>query len=211
MQSLILGGSDTSMVTLIWALALLLNNRDTLRRAQQELDEQVGRERQVKESDIKNLVYLQAVLKETLRLYPAGPLLMPHQSSEDCTVAGYHIPAGTRLLVNVSKVHRDPSVWPDPTAFRPERFLNGEAHQNVDVRGQSFELIPFGSGRRVCPGISLGLQVTQLGLASLLHGFDVTKLVSDEPNDMRETVGLTNLKASPLDVLVAPRLPTQAY
>ena len=199
------------MVTLTWALTLLLNNRETLAKVQQELDEQVGRERQVKESDIKNLVYLQAVLKETLRLYPAVPLLIPHQSSEDCTVAGYHVPAGTRLLVNISKFHRDPNVWPDPTAFRPERFLGGEAHQNVDVRGQSFEMIPFGAGRRICPGISFALQVTQLGLASLLHGFDVTTLASDEPIDMRVTIGMTNLKLSPLDVLVSPRLPAQAY
>ncbi|GMN22093.1 hypothetical protein TIFTF001_040179 [Ficus carica] len=181
---------------------------DSLRRVQQELDENVGRERQVRESDVKNLIYLQAVIKETLRLYPAGPLLAPRESSEDCTVGGYQIPAGTRLLVNASKLHRDPNVWSDPLEFRPERFLT--THKDVEVGGQNFEMIPFGTGRRICPGISFSLQVLQLALASLLHGFEVTTLF-DEPIDMRETVGLSNLLASSLDVLVTPRLPTEAY
>ena len=114
MQAFILGSTDTTAATLTWALALLLNNRDALRKVQQELDKQIGRERQVNESDTKNLVYLQAVLKETLRLHPVAPLLAPRESSEDCTVAGYHVPAGTRLLVNASKFHRDPHVWTDP-------------------------------------------------------------------------------------------------
>ena len=110
-------------------------------KAQQELDVQVGRERQVKESDIKNLVYLQAILKETMRLYPAGPFLVPHESLEECTLVGYNIPTSTRLLVNLPKLHRDPSVWVDPTEFRPERFFT--THKGVDVRGQHFELILF--------------------------------------------------------------------
>ncbi|GMN35373.1 hypothetical protein TIFTF001_005255 [Ficus carica] len=133
MQALILAGTDNTTVTMTWALALLLNNRDALTKAQQELDQHVGRERQVKESDLKNLVYLQAVIKETLRLYPAGPLSVPHESTEDCTVGGYDVSAGTRLLFNLSKLHLDPKVWDEPSEFRPERFLT--AHQNVDVRG----------------------------------------------------------------------------
>ena len=195
-------------VTLTWALALLLNNPEALKKAQQELDQHVGRERLVKESDIKNLVFLQAVLKETMRLYPAGPLAVPHEAVQDCTIDGYDVEAGTRLLVNISKLHRDPKVWSEPCEFRPERFLT--THKNVDVRGQNFEYIPFGSGRRICPGISFAQQVAHLTLASLLHGFDITTSL-DEPVDMCETVGLTNLKATPLDVLLTPRLPNQAY
>ncbi|PON99136.1 Cytochrome P450, E-class, group I [Trema orientale] len=206
--ALILGGTDTTTVTLTWALALLLNNREALKKAQNELDEQVGRERQVKESDMKNLICIQAILKETLRLYPAGPLSVPRESSEECNVNGYHIPAGTRLLVNLTKIHRDPHVWSDPCEFKPERFVG--AHKNVDVRGQNFELIPFGSGRRICPGISFSMQVMQLTLATLLHSFEITTQF-DEPVDMRETIGLTNLKASPFDVLLTPRLSTKAY
>ncbi|KAL5558124.1 hypothetical protein UlMin_034335 [Ulmus minor] len=206
--AVILGGTDTTNVTLIWALSLLLNNPEALNKAQQELDQHVGRERLVKESDIKNLVYLQAVLKETMRLYPAGPLAIPHEAVQDCTVAGYDVEAGTRLLVNIPKLHRDPKVWSEPCEFRPERFLT--THKNVDVRGQNFEYIPFGSGRRICPGISFAQQVAHLTLASLLHGFDITTSLNEEV-DMRETIGLSNLKATPLDVLLTPRLPNQAY
>ena len=192
-----------------WALALLLNNRDALTKAHNELDQHVGRQRQVKEPDLKNLVYLQAILKETMRLYPAGPLSIPHEAMEDCTVSGYHIPAGTRLLVNLSKLQRDPKVWAEPNEFRPERFLTGD-HKNVDVRGQNFELMPFGSGRRMCPGVSFALQILQLTLATLLHGFEIATPL-DEPVDMRESVGLTNLKATPLNVLLTPRLPAEVY
>ena len=106
---------------------------------------------------MKNLPYLQAIVKETLRLYPAALLLVPHESMEDCTVAGYYIPAGTRLIVHVQKFQKDPSFWEDPYEFRPERFLTTQ--KNVDVRGQSPQLIPFGNGRRMCPGITFALQV----------------------------------------------------
>ena len=207
MQALILAATDTTTVTLTWALSLLLNNREALKKAKQELDIQVGRERQVKESDVKNLEYLQAILKETMRLYPAGPLLVPHESLEDCTLAGYNIPIGTRLLVNVPKLHRDPSVWVNPTEFRPERFLT--THKDVDVKGQHFELIPFGSGRRMCPGISFALQVTLLTLATLLHSFEIAT-PSNEPVDMTEKVGLTNLKDTPFEVSLTPCLAAQA-
>ena len=208
MQALILAATDTTTVTLTWALSLLLNNREALKKAKQELDIQVGRERQVKESDVKNLEYLQAILKETMRLYPAAPLLVPHESLEDCTLAGYNIPIGTRLLVNVPKLHRDLSVWVNPIEFRPERFLT--THKDADVKGQHFELIPFGSGRRMCPGILFALQVTQLTLATLLHTFEIAT-PSNEPVDMTEKVGLTNLKATPLEVSLTPCLAAQAY
>ncbi|KAK9989028.1 hypothetical protein SO802_029267 [Lithocarpus litseifolius] len=206
--ALILGASDTSTITLTWALSLLLKNPETLTKVQEELDIYIGRERQVKESDLKNLVYLQAVLKETMRLYPAVPLLVPHESMEDCTLVGYHVPVGTRLIVDILKLHRDPNVWVDPSEFRPERFLTTQ--KDVDVRGQNFELIPFGSGRRMCPGISFALQVMQLTLATLLHTFEISS-PSNEPVDMTEKGGLTNQKATPLEVYLTPRLHAQAY
>ncbi|KAL4614848.1 hypothetical protein ACB092_07G082700 [Castanea dentata] len=206
--ALIVAASDTSTITLTWALSLLLKNPETLTKVQEELDIYVGRQRQVKESDMKNLVYLQAILKETMRLYPAVPLLLPHESMEDCTLVGYHVPAGTRLLVNLLKLHRDPNVWVDPSEFRPERFLT--THKDVNVRGQNFELLPFGSGRRICPGISFALQVTQLTLATLLHAFEISS-PSDEPVDMTEKGGLTNPKATPLEVYLTPRLHAQVY
>ncbi|CAH8305941.1 unnamed protein product [Eruca vesicaria subsp. sativa] len=202
--ALILGGSDTTASTLIWAIALLLNNRDMLKKAQDEIDLQVGTDRNVEDSDIENLPYLQAIIKETLRLYPAGPLLGAREAMEDCSVAGYHVSCGTRLIINVWKIQRDPKAWVEPNEFRPERFLTGEAKE-IDVRGQNYELIPFGSGRRSCPGTSLALQVLHLSLARFLHSFEV-KTDSDLAVDMSESPGLTIPKATPLEVLISPRL-----
>ncbi|KAB1220497.1 Cytochrome P450 82C4 [Morella rubra] len=206
--AIVLGATDTTAIQLTWAVALLLNNREALKKAQQELDLQVGREREVKESDVKNLVYLQAVVKETMRLYPSAPLLIPHESSEDCTIAGYHVPAGTRLFVNVSKIHRDPNVWSDPNEFRPERFLT--TSRRMLTLGANFEYLPFGSGRRVCPGISFALHVMHLTLANLLHAFEITTPF-DEPVDMAVGLGPTNLKATPLEVHLNPRLPDEVF
>ena len=180
-----------------------------LKKAQDEIDIHVGRDRNVEDSDIENLVYLQAIIKETLRLYPAGPLLGPREAMEDCTVAGYYVPCGTRLIVNVWKIQRDPKVYMEPNEFRPERFITGEAKE-FDVRGQNFELMPFGSGRRSCPGSSLAMQVLHLGLARFLQSFDV-KTVMDMPVDMTESPGLTIPKATPLEILISPRLKEGLY
>ena len=185
-----------------------MNNYEALKKAQDELDAHVGNNRWVQESDIKNLVYLQAIVKEVLRLYPAGPLSVPHESMEDCVIGGYDIPKGTRLLVNLWKIQHDPNIWPNPHEFKPERFLS--THKDVDVKGNHFELMPFGSGRRMCPGISLALQVVPFVIAVLLQGFDM-KRPSDEAIDMSESFGLTVLKASPLQVLLAPRLASVLY
>ncbi|XP_051141132.1 cytochrome P450 CYP82D47-like [Andrographis paniculata] len=208
-QMMLLGGVDTSAVMLVWALSLLLNNRHVLTKAQEELDNHVGRQRRVTESDIPNLVYLQAIIKETLRLYPAAPLGTPRSFIRDCTIGQYHIPKGTWLVVNMWKMHRDPEVWSnDASEFKPERFLT--THINVDVRGQDFELIPFGAGRRSCPGTNFALRMLPLVLANLLQAFDVAT-VDGRAVDMTESAGLTNLKVTPLDVLVAPRLSPSLY
>ncbi|KZV20219.1 hypothetical protein F511_01076 [Dorcoceras hygrometricum] len=206
-KTMMLGGTDTMTITLTWALCLLLNNLHAFKKAQDELDEHVGKCRQVKESDLENLVYIKAIIKETLRLQPPIPVI-PREAIEDCTVSGYFIPARTRLFVNLWKIHRDPRVWSNPTEFQPERFL--ESHKEIDVLGQHFELLPFGGGRRVCPAISFSLQGTQLALASFLHGFDVS-IASGESIDMTGSFGTTNPKATPLEVVIKPRLPTETY
>ncbi|KAL4346895.1 hypothetical protein GQ457_17G001740 [Hibiscus cannabinus] len=206
--SLVLGGVDTNVVTLTWAISLLLNNRHVLKKAQAELDIHVGKQRQVEESDINNLVYLQAIIKETMRLYPAAPLSVPREAMEDCTVAGFHVPAGTRLLVNLWKLQRDPGIWHKPLDFLPERFLSDNA--NIDVRGQNFELLPFGCGRRICPGITFALRFQHLALARLLHGFE-WGTVSDNVVDMSESPGITAPKATPLEVTLTPKLPSMLY
>ncbi|KAG8492050.1 hypothetical protein CXB51_015634 [Gossypium anomalum] len=207
--SLVLAGEDTTSITMTWALALLLNNRDALNKVQQELDIHVGKDKLlVTESDTKNLVYLQSIIKETLRLYPAAPLSVTHETIEDCTVNGYNISAGTWLIFNLHKIHRDPHIWTNPYEFQPERFI--ATHKDFDVRGQNFELIPFGSGRRMCPGISFALQVLQLTLANVLHWFEF-ETPSNKAIDMREARGLTSPKATPLEVYISPRLPAFVY
>ena len=179
-----------------------------LKNVQEELDIHVGRERWVEESDMKNLVYLQAIIKEAMRLCPPAPLSVPHESMEDCNVAGYFVPKGTQLLVNIWKLHRDPRVWTDPNDFKPERFLTTHAH--FDVRGKNFEYIPFSAGRRSCPGISSAMQAMPLTLGRLLQGFNITTPIN-EPVDMTQGFGITLPKAKPVHVTLKPRLPHAMY
>ena len=196
------------MIATTWALSLLLNHQETLKKAQLELDEKVGRSRQVKESDVKNLIYLEAIVKETLRLYPAAPFLIPHESVEDCTVSGYHISAKTRLLVNVQKLQKDPFVWEDPCEFRPERFLTNDT--KFDMKGQNMQLMPFGRGRRMCPGMSFALQLVHLTLASLLHEFEIDR-PSEELLDMEEGFGFIIFRKTPLEIVLSPRLSNKVH
>ena len=192
------------MVPLIWGLALLLNNPRTLKMVKEELATYVGKDRHVEESDIKNLVYLQAVVKETLRLYPPSPILALRAAMENCTLSnGYEVTPGTRLLLNAWQIHHDERVWTNPNEFQPERFLT--SHKDLDLKGQNFELIPFGAGRRACSGVSLALQVIHLSLASVLHCFEI-ETPGNEPVDMTESPSLANVKATPLHVLLTPRL-----
>ncbi|KAL3725088.1 hypothetical protein ACJRO7_030148 [Eucalyptus globulus] len=206
--NIIVAGSDTTSLNLTWVLSLLLNHKHVLKRAQEEIDLKVGKDRWVQDSDIGSLLYLQAIVKETLRLYPPGPLSIPHEARVDCIVRGYLIPKGTRVFVNIWKLHRDPQVWSDPEKFLPERFLTN--HSGVDALGQHFEFIPFGSGRRICPGATFALRATHLTLARLLQGFDLATS-SDELVDMTEGIGLTLPKATPLRVVLNPRLPSMLY
>ncbi|XP_041992411.1 cytochrome P450 CYP82D47-like [Salvia splendens] len=208
-SNLISGASDTTSIMLVWAMALLLNNNHALRKVQQELDDQVGRDKRVNDSDIDKLVYLQAVVKETLRLYPAAPLSGPREFTQDCVLGTYNVSKGTILFVNIWKLHRDPKIWSeDPLEFRPERFLT--THRHVDVKSPNFDYIPFGGGRRICPGINYGMRMLHLVLASLLQAFDISTPNGEEV-DMSESGGLTNGKATPLDVLVSPRLCPSLY
>ncbi|CAK7337500.1 unnamed protein product [Dovyalis caffra] len=206
--SLIIAGSDTTSITLTWILSNLLNNRRSLQLAQEELDLKVGKERWAEDSDIGKLVYIQAIVKETLRLYPAAPISVPHEATEDCYIAGYHIPKGTRLFPNLWKLHRDPNMWSNPDEFMPERFLTDKA--NVDVSGQHFEFIPFGSGRRSCPGITFALQMIHLTVARLLQGFDM-ETPTGGPVDMTEAAGFTLPKETPLEIQIIPRLSPELY
>ena len=162
-----------------------MNKKHALKQAQEELNLKVGRERWVDNHDIKDLIYLQAISKETLRLYPPGPLSVPHEAMDDCHVCGYYVPKGTRVFVNVWKLHRDPRIWDDPNKFFPKMFLT--KHANIDASGQHFEFVPFGFGRQSCPSYTFALQVSYLTLAQLLQGFEFTTPLN-MPVDM--TIGL---------------------
>ncbi|XP_042499126.1 cytochrome P450 CYP82D47-like [Macadamia integrifolia] len=207
-MAMILAATDTTALTLSWAISLLLNNQQMLKKAQEEIDKHIRKDRIVDEKDIGNITYIHAIIKETLRLYPIAPLLLPHEAIEDCNVGGFRISSGTRVIVNAWKIHRDPNIWENPLEFHPERFLT--SHADVDVWGKNFELIPFGSGRRSCPGISFALQTMHMMLARLLHEFEL-QTPFGEPVDMSEGTGLTIAKEMPLEVLLSPRLSSHLY
>ncbi|XP_062104501.1 cytochrome P450 CYP82D47-like [Humulus lupulus] len=207
--NLIAGGSDTTTGTVVWAISLLLNNRHVLKKVQEEIDSHVGKNRVVNESDISNLPYMQAIVKETLRLYPVAPLAGPRIFTEDCTVGGYHVSKGTRLITNLWKIQTDPKDWPKALEFKPERFLT--THKDVEMKGQHFEFIPFGSGRRACPGTTFALQMAHFALASFVHAFDITTPLNNAPVDMTESTGIVNIKVTPLELLITPRLPAHLY
>ncbi|GJN31514.1 hypothetical protein PR202_gb19923 [Eleusine coracana subsp. coracana] len=206
---LIGGGTDTSAITIEWAMSELLRNPEVLVKATEELDRVIGFERLVSEEDIPSLPYIEAVVKETMRMHPVAALLPPRLSREDTSFGGHHIPAGTRVLINVWAIGRDPKVWESPTEFRPERFVGS----SVDVKGQDYQLLPFGSGRRMCPGIGLGLKMVQLTLANLLHAF-VWRLpdgVAPDELSMEEKFGLTVPRMVPLQAVADPKLPAHLY
>ncbi|KAJ3675455.1 hypothetical protein LUZ60_004497 [Juncus effusus] len=195
-------GSETSSTTLEWAMSELIRNPRVMKKAQSEIRELLKGCTTVSELDIVKLKYLHLVIKETLRLHPPAPLLVPRQCQETCRISGYDIPEGVTVLVNVWAIGRDPKYWEDPEEFKPERFIDN----NVDFKGTDFEFIPFGSGRRMCPGMAFGLANVELPLASLLYHFDWKLPDCGEPKeiDMSESVGITVRRKTPLKLLAVP-------
>ncbi|KAG2315965.1 hypothetical protein Bca4012_066814 [Brassica carinata] len=191
-EVMIVAGTDTTAVTLEWAMANLLNHPDVLAKVKTELNNVVSSEgRLMEESDRTTCTYLNNVISETLRLYPAVPMLLPHSSSVDCKVAGYDIPRGTWLFINAWAIHRDPKLWDEPEAFKPERF------DSVELKTYHPKFLPFGIGRRACPGMGLAQLVLTLGLGSLIQCFDWER-DEDMAVDMSEGKGLSMPKAVPL-------------
>ncbi|GJM99181.1 hypothetical protein PR202_ga16262 [Eleusine coracana subsp. coracana] len=191
----------------------MIRHPDILKQAQEELDAVVGRDRLVSETDLPSLTFFNAVIKETFRLHPSTPLSLPRMAADDCEVAGYRIPKGSELLVNVWGIARDPALWPDPLEFRPARFLPGGSHENVDVKGAHFQLIPFGAGRRICAGLSWGLRMVTLTSATLVHAFHWELPVGQTPDklNMDEAFTLLLQRAVPVMVHPVPRLIPSAY
>ncbi|KAE8124860.1 hypothetical protein FH972_019707 [Carpinus fangiana] len=193
---LLLAGTDTSAVTLEWAMSNLLNHQDVLKKVKSELDSQIGEDDLIDEPDVPKLRYLQGIISETLRLYPTTPLLVPHMSSDDCIVGGYDVPRNTMLLVNAWAIHRDPKMWDDATSFKPERFECCEADPH--------KLMPFGLGRRACPGVGLAQRTVGLTLGSLIQCFEWER-VSEEKVDMTEGNGITMPKVTALEAMCKAR------
>lgn len=194
---LLTAGTDTSAVTMEWALSHLLNNPESLKKAKHEVDTQIGQgERLIEEQDISKLPYLQAIISETLRLTPAAPMLVPHYASNDCTIHGYDVPQGTMVLVNAWAIHRDPKEWDEPTSFKPERHERSEVHA---------KLVAFGVGRRSCPGSAMAQRVMALTLATLIQCFEWER-IGEEDVDMNERPGgATMTKIVPLEVMCKAR------
>ncbi|KAJ9535702.1 hypothetical protein OSB04_un001147 [Centaurea solstitialis] len=189
------GGTDTTFTNLEWAISELLRHPQAMKKLQQEAREIGQGKSMITEDDLDKMPYLKSILKETLRLHPPLPLLVPHESTQDVKLLGYDITAGTRVIVNAWAIARDSSTWTEPNEFQPERFLNNP----IDYKGFHFELIPFGAGRRGCPAIQFAIIVNELVLANLVYKFDL-KVAEGEDLDMSETNGLTVHKKYPIFV-----------
>uniref|UniRef100_A0ACD5TJ84 Uncharacterized protein n=1 Tax=Avena sativa TaxID=4498 RepID=A0ACD5TJ84_AVESA len=202
------GGTETVASAIEWAMAEMMHSPDDLRRLQQELADIVGLDRNVDESDLDKLPFLKCVIKETLRLHPPIPLLL-HETAEDCVVGGYSVPRGSRVMINVFAIGRDRKAWKDADTFRPSRFVQGEGEAaGLDFKGGCFEFLPFGSGRRSCPGMALGLYALELAVAQLAHGFSWALPDGMKPSelDMGDIFGLTAPRATRLYAVPTPRL-----
>ncbi|CAN6441519.1 unnamed protein product [Victoria cruziana] len=202
-MDMVVGGTETTSNTVEWAMAEMMQKPDILMKAQREVEEVVGVDGIVEESDVPKLQYLRAVIKETLRLHPVLPLLVPHCPSASCNVGDYIIPMGTRVFINVWEIHRDPACWDNPLEFDPERFLR-EPHW--DFTGKDFRYLPFGSGRRICAGIAMAERMVGFCLASLVHSFN-WRVPEGEKLDLAEKFGIVMKKATPLFLVPEPRLP----
>ncbi|CDP20312.1 unnamed protein product [Coffea canephora] len=192
-------GTETSSTTVEWAMSEMVRNPNVMAKAQSEIRTAFKGKKKIEETDIQELKYLRLVIKETLRLHPPGPLLVPRECREECEIEGYTIPVKTRVLINAWAIGRDPDYWNDPESFKPERFKSNP----VDFTGTHFEYLPFGAGRRMCPGISFGLANVHLPLALLLYHFDWKLPDGLDPCDldMSETVGITASRKDSLRLL----------
>ncbi|CAN6329397.1 unnamed protein product [Urochloa humidicola] len=205
-----IGAVDTGAVTIVWAMAELVRHPHLLKKAQDEVRTVVGTHKdRVHHDDMPKLRYLRMVVKETLRLHPALPLLVPRETLRDIKVAGYDVPARTRVLVNAWAIGRDPTTWENPEEFDPGRF-GGEEGEEIGFSRARFELLPFGAGRRMCPGIDMGVATTEFTLANLLYCFDweLPEGMRCENVCMEEAGGLTVHKKMPL-LLVPTRYKCQ--
>ncbi|PPR94687.1 hypothetical protein GOBAR_AA25984 [Gossypium barbadense] len=195
--------TDTTAATVIWAMSFLMKNPKCLKKTQAEVRDLIGKKGFVNEDDVHNFTYLKAVIKETFRLQAIAPLLVPRETLRKCRIGGYEVPTKALVYVNAWAIGRDPEAWENPEEFYPERFIGS----SIDFKGLNFELIPFGAGRRVCPGMHMGVAAVELALANLLYKFDWELLpeMNKEDIDFDVVPGLTTHKKNDL-ILLAKKI-----
>nr|F5BHA2.1 RecName: Full=Tabersonine/lochnericine 19-hydroxylase; AltName: Full=Cytochrome P450 71BJ1 [Catharanthus roseus]ADZ48681.1 tabersonine/lochnericine 19-hydroxylase [Catharanthus roseus] len=199
---MIVGGTDTTHLLLHWVITELLKNKHVMTKLQKEVREIVGRKWEITDEDKEKMKYLHAVIKEALRLHPSLPLLVPRVAREDINLMGYRVAKGTEVIINAWAIARDPSYWDEAEEFKPERFLSN----NFDFKGLNFEYIPFGSGRRSCPGSSFAIPIVEHTVAHLMHKFNIElpNGVSAEDFDPTDAVGLVSHDQNPLSFVATP-------
>ncbi|KAK4364176.1 hypothetical protein RND71_015534 [Anisodus tanguticus] len=213
-QDMIAAATDTSAVTNEWAMAEVIKHPRVLKKIQEELDIVVGSDRMVTESDLIHLKYLRCVVRETFRMHPAGPFLIPHESTSDTHINGYYIPAKTRVFINTHGLGRNTKIWDNIDEFRPERHLPNDDITRVEIsHGLDFKILPFSAGKRKCPGAPLGVKLVLMALARLFHCYDWSPPDGVRPEDIEtnEVYGMTMPKAEPLMAVAKPRLPAHLY
>ena len=199
-QDIFLAGVNTSAITMIWAMTELIRNPNIMKKVQHEIRTTLGDNKErLTADDLNHLHYLKHVIKETFRLHPAAPLLLPRETMSDIKIQGYDIPKKSQMMINVYSIARDPKIWSNPDEFNPDRFIDS----SVDYKGLNFELLPFGSGRRICPGMNMGIATVELGLLNLLYFFDwaVPEGKTIKDMDLEETGSLIISKKSTLELV----------
>ncbi|CAI9094350.1 OLC1v1030075C1 [Oldenlandia corymbosa var. corymbosa] len=199
LMDIFVAGTDTNSALITWAMTALMRTPPAMKRAQSEIREIVSKKGVITEELLQELPYLDAVIKETFRMHPPIPIVLPRETTKDCTIEGYHIEAKTMVLINAWAIAREPESWNDPEDFVPERFLNN----CIDFRGNHFQLIPLGAGRRICPGISLATSIAKIALAYFLYSFDweLPTGMKIEDIDVDTARGVTMHKRIPLSLL----------
>ncbi|XP_002444127.2 indole-2-monooxygenase [Sorghum bicolor] len=200
-------GTETSSLVLELAMAELMRHPQLMIKLQAEVRKNTPKGQEMVEQDnLASMPYLRAVVKETLRLHPPAPLLLPHLSMVDCDVDGYRIPSGTRVIINDWAISRDPESWERAEEFMPERFMDAASAAAIDMRGNDFQFVPFGAGRRICPGLNFGLATVEIMLANLVYCFDwgLPIGMKEEDIDMTEVFGLSVRRKEKLILLSEP-------
>ena len=200
LQDIFVAGTDAIAATIVMAMTLLIKNPRVMQKVQNEIRNLYGEKEFINEEDIERLSYMKLVVKETLRLFPPAPLLIPRESMQRCNIEGYVIQPKTLVLVNAWAIGRNPDTWEDPEHYFPERFLSC----SIDFKGHDFEFIPFGAGRRMCPGMNMALATVELTLANLLHSFDwkLPDGIEEKDIDTEVALGITMHKKNDLCLVI---------